>query len=54
MKAAHDKLTVVTSRRLLIAALLMIFVCSWLASVIQTAGGAVVVSSMNIPTHNGQ
>jgi hypothetical protein len=54
MNAAHDKLTVVTSRRLLIAALLTIFVCSWLASVIQTAGGAVVVSSMKIPTHNGQ
>ena len=54
MNAAHDKLTVVMSRRLLIAALLTIFVCGWLASAIQTAGGAVVVSSMKIPTHNGQ
>jgi len=54
MNAVHDNLTVVTSRRLLLAALLTIFLSSWLAARIQTSGGEVVVSSMKIPTHNGQ
>ncbi len=43
-----------TSIRFLLATLFIIFVSSWIASRIQTSGGAVDVRSMKIPTQNGQ
>ena len=42
------------SVRLLLAALLTIAVSSWLASLIQTAGGDIRVNSFTLPTQNGQ
>jgi hypothetical protein len=54
MHQAHESLSVVTSRKLLTGLLLTIFLSSWAASAIQTAGGDVVVNSMKIPAHNGQ
>ncbi len=42
------------STRLLLGALLTIAVSSWLASLVQTAGGDVQINSIRIPTQNGQ
>ncbi|MGB5629644.1 MAG: prolyl oligopeptidase family serine peptidase [Woeseiaceae bacterium] len=42
------------SRRLLLAALGVVLVASWLASLVQTAGGRVHVESIKIPAQNGQ
>jgi hypothetical protein len=43
-----------TSRRLLVVSLLVVWLASSIASLIQTSGGRVDVQDIKIPTHNGQ
>lgn len=42
------------TRKLLLSALLVVFLCSFIASQIQTSGGRVDVRDIKIPTQNGQ
>lgn len=43
-----------TSKRLLVASLGVVIAASWLASMVQTAGGSVQIESIKIPAQNGQ
>ena len=43
-----------SSKRLLLISLLVVLFASFVASIIQTSGGRVVVQDIKIPTHNGQ
>ena len=49
-----DQQSLVTAKRVLLIACLVLVSSCWLASQIQSAGGSVQVSSIKIPTQNGQ
>jgi hypothetical protein len=49
-----SELRLAASRRLLATCLLVIFVASWLASLVQTSFGHVRVTEIRLPTQNGQ
>jgi hypothetical protein len=54
LKSVRAETHKITSKKLLIALLLTVFVASLLAALIQTSGGRVRIEDIKIPTQNGQ